>query len=223
MKVSEALETRISCRAFLPRPVPEETVRDIISRATRSPSGGNLQPWHIYACAGDALQGLIDEVAERMQETPRGDGLEYRIYPDDLKETYNARRFKCGEDLYATIGVGREDKAGRLRQFKRNFELFGAPVGLFVYLDRSMGPPQWADCGIYLQSVMLLARERGLHTCPQESWAQWHRVVARHLNPPEELMLFCAVALGEMDAAAPVNGLRTERAPLEEYARFVGF
>ena len=222
MKVSVALETRISCRAFLPDPVSRETLEAILVAACRAPSGGNLQPWHVIACGGAELRSLVDEVGERMKETPRGDGLEYQIYPDDLKAPYNDRRFKCGEDLYRTIGIGREDKAGRLGQFKRNFELFGAPVGLFVYLDRSMGAPQWADCGMFLQSIMLIAREYGLHTCPQESWAQWHETVARHLQPGDELMLFCAVALGKMDEAAPVNRLRTERAPLDEFARFVG-
>ena len=223
MKVSEALQSRISCRAFLPKPVPKAVVRGIIEGAARAPSGGNLQPWHVYASSGAALEALLADVAKRMAEKPRGDGLEYDIYPNDLKEPYLKRRSKCGEDLYQTIGVTREDKAGRLRQFKRNFEFFGAPVGLFIYLDRTMEPPQWADCGMFMQSLMLLAREHGLHTCPQESWAQWYKTVAGHLEPPEELMLFCAVALGTMDEAANVNGLRTERAELDEFARFVGF
>ncbi len=158
-----------------------------------------------------------------MRETPRGDGPEYAIYPADPKEPYAGRRFKCGEDLYATINIARDDKAGRIEQFKRNFEFFGAPVGLFVYLDRTMGPPQWADCGMYLQSLMLLAREHGLHTCPQESWAQWHSTIARHIDPPDELMLFCGVSLGYMDETDPVNRLRTERAGLDEFAKFIGF
>ncbi len=223
MNVSEALETRISCRAFLPTPVPEATLRAILAGAARAPSGGNLQPWHIYAAGGPVLAAILAEVKERMKGTPRGDGPEYAIYPPGLKEPYAARRFKCGEDLYATIGVERADKAGRVAQFKRNFEFFGAPVGLFVYIDRTMGPPQWADCGMYLQSLMLLAREYGLHTCPQESWAQWHRTVASHLSPPDELMLFCGVALGHMDESAPVNRLRTDRAGLDDFARFFGF
>ena len=223
MKVSEALDTRISCRAFLANPVPESTVKSILAGAARAPSGGNLQPWHIYALTDTPLRDLLAAVHERMKGTPRGDGYEYAIYPPDLKEPYAGRRFKCGEDLYATIDIAREDKAGRIAQFKRNFGFFGAPVGLFLYVDRTMGPPQWADCGMYLQSLMLLAREHGLHTCPQESWAQWYATVARHIEPPSELMLFCGVALGYMDESAPVNRLRTERAGLEEFARLIGF
>ncbi|MBC00086.1 MAG: nitroreductase family protein [Rhodobacteraceae bacterium] len=223
MDVLDALDSRFSCRAFLSRPVPEQVVRDILQAASRAPSGGNLQPWHVHALAGDPLQRLVEAVRERMSEMPRGEPGEYRVYPPDLKEPYASRRFRAGEDLYATIGVAREDKAARGRQFRRNFELFGAPVGLFVYLDRTMGPSQWADCGMFLQSVMLAARAHGLHSCAQEAWAQWHSLVADHLTPPGEHMLFCAVALGYADETAPINGLRTERAAVDEFARFGGF
>jgi nitroreductase len=223
MHVPEALATRISCRAFRPDPVPEATVRAILQAAAQSPSGGNLQPWHVHALTGEPLAALLADVEERMRELPRGEGQEYRVYPADLKEPYASRRFKCGEDLYATIGVGRADKAGRLAQFRRNFRFFGAPVGLFLYLDRTMGPPQWADCGMFLQSLMLMARHHGLHTCAQEAWGQWFATVARHLDPPEELMLFCGVGLGYMDETAPINRLRTDRATVDEFAVLKGF
>ncbi len=223
MQVSEAIKTRISCRAFLPDPVPAETVREILDLARQAPSGGNLQPWHCHAVSGVALQALLDDVAAKMVESPRGEPGEFRVYPEGLKDPYESRRFKCGEDLYKSIGVARDDKPGRIRQFKRNFMLFGAPVGLFIYLDRQMGPPQWADVGMFLQNIFLLVRERGLHTCPQEAWAQWHSTLAGHLNPPAEHMLFCGVALGFMDTTAPINSLRTDRAGLEEIARFHGF
>lgn len=223
MKVSEALDSRISCRAFLPDPVPEATVRAILDGAARAPSGGNLQPWHVHAVAGDALRAIKADVAEAMKTQPRGEPWEYQVYPNPLKEPYAARRFKCGEDMYETIGVPREDKAGRRDQFRRNFDLFGAPVGIFVYLDRTMGAPQWADAGMFLQSIMLLAREYGLHTCPQEAWGQWHGLMARHLDPPDAWMLFCGVALGYMDAAAPINSLRTDREPVDGFTQFSGF
>ncbi len=223
MKVSEALRSRISCRAFLPDPIPEQTVREILDLARASASGGNLQPWHIYALTGDPLRELLDDVAQRMTQTPRGEEPEYRIYPQDLKEPYFSRRFACGEDLYAAIGVARDDKHGRLKQFRRNYEFFGAPVGLFVYIHRSMLPPQWCDVGIFLQAVMLSAREHGLHTCAQEAWSMWPRAVAEHLRPPDELMLFCGVALGKMDESAPVNSLRTERASAREVFQLRGF
>jgi nitroreductase len=223
MNVTEAIATRMSCRAFLPTPVPEATVRAILDAARQSPSGGNLQPWRVYALAGAPLAEFVALVRSRMPANPRGEGSEYDIYPADLWEPYRTRRFKCGEDLYATIGVTRDDKFGRLLQFARNYEFFGAPVGLFFCLDRRMGPPQWSDVGMYMQSVMLVAREHGLHTCAQEAWSVWHRTVAEFLALPPELMLFSGMALGYRDEAAPINRLRTDRAPLEEIAQLRGF
>jgi nitroreductase len=223
MKVSKALKSRISCRAFLPDPVFEQKVRQLLDMARRAPSGGNLQPWHIHALSGPALASLVADVKGKITDTPRGEPPEYRIYPENLKDPYEARRVKCGEDMYASIGIAREDRPGRLAQFKRNFELFGAPVGLFVYIDKTMGPPQWSDTGMFLQSLMLYARELGLHTCAQESWSLWQETVGEHLNPPDHQMLFCGMALGFMDKEAPINTVRTERAPVDEFARFSGF
>jgi nitroreductase len=220
MKVSQALATRITCRAFLPDPVSEDTVRALIDMARQAPSGGNLQPWHLHVLSGNALAALVSDIRQQMQLTPRGQPPEYNVYPPDLKDPYAARRFKCGEDMYATIGIDRSDKAARVAQFQKNFSFFGAPVGMFVYLDRSMGPPQWADAGMFIQSILLAAREMGLHTCPQEAWAQWHETVASHVGPPPELMLFCGIGLGYMDHDAPINRLRTDRAPLQDIATF---
>ena len=223
MNVSEALATRMSCRAFLPTPVPEATVRAILDGARQSPSGGNLQPWRVYALSGGSLEEFVALIRAKLPTSPRGDGSEYDIYPTALWEPYRSRRFKCGEDMYASVGVTRDDKFGRLLQFARNFEFFGAPVGLFFCLDRRMGPPQWSDVGMYMQSVMLLAREHGLHTCAQEAWSVWYRTVAEFLQLPAELMLFAGMALGYRDEAAPINRLRTDRAPLEEFAELRGF
>jgi len=223
VNVSEALASRMSCRAFLPTPVPEATVRAILDGAKQSPSGGNLQPWRVYALTGEPLKEFIALVRSRIPLQPRGDGSEYDIYPAGLWEPYRSRRFKCGEDMYATIGVARDDKFGRLLQFARNYEFFGAPVGLFFCLDRRMGPPQWSDLGMYMQSVMLLAREHGLHTCAQEAWSVWYRTVGEFLRLPPELMLFSGMALGYRDESAPINSLRTDRAPLEEFAELRGF
>ncbi|MGB3809183.1 MAG: nitroreductase family protein, partial [Parvibaculum sp.] len=139
MKVSEALKTRITCRAFLDKPVSEATVRAILDGAKWAPSGGNLQPWHVYVLAGARRTEFLDLIAEKQKTNPFGEGSEYPIYPKDLKDPYKARRFKCGEDMYATIGVPREDKAGRLMQFANNFRAFGAPVVLFFAIDRQMG------------------------------------------------------------------------------------
>jgi len=223
MNVTEAVESRTSCRAFLPTPVPEATLRAILETARRTPSGGNLQPWHVYALTGEPLAELLGAVRSKLFSDPRGEGFEYDIYPAGLGEPFRSRRFNCGEDLYAAIGVSREDKPGRLRQFAQNYALFGAPVGLFFFIDRQMGPPQWSDLGMYMQTVMLLAREHGLDTCAQEAWSAWYRTVGECLQVPPELMLFAGMALGYRDNEAPINRFRTERAPLTEFAVLRGF
>ena len=223
MHVADAIETRMSCRAFKNTPVPEASVRAILETARRAPSGGNLQPWHVHVLTGAPLAELIAIIRARLRTDPRGDGSEYDIYPPDLCEPYRSRRFKCGEDLYATINVTREDKFARLLQFARNYEFFGAPVGLFFFIDRRMGRPQWSDLGMFMQSIMLLAREHGLDTCAQEAWSVWYRTVSEFLHVPPELMLFCGMALGFRDEGAPINQLRTDRAELEEFATLRGF
>ena len=223
MDVLEALKSRITCRAFLPTPVPEATVRAILEGAQWSPSGGNLQPWHVYAITGQRLTDFLALIAERQKVSPTGEGAEYDIYPKNLTEPYRSRRFKCGEDLYATIKVTREDKAGRLRQFANNYRFFGAPVALFFAIDRQMGIDQWADLGMFMQSVMLMARQHGLHTAAQEAWSIWHKTIAEFVGMPPELMFFCGMGLGHMDTSAPINTLRTDRAPLGEWANLSGF
>jgi len=223
VNVSAAVDSRMSCRAFLPTPVPQQTVRTILDGARRAPSGGNLQPWHVHVLTGRVLAEFRAMIQERMHAHPRGEGSEYHVYPPELKEPYRSRRFKCGEDMYATIGVPRGDRPARLRQFARNYQFFDAPVGMFICVDRQMGPPQWSDLGMYLQTVMLLAREHGLHTCPQEAWAVWHAAVTSFLSLPAELMVFCGLSLGYRDESAPINHLRTDRAELGEFVGWHGF
>jgi nitroreductase len=223
MNVSDAIDSRMSCRAFLDTPVPEATVRRLLECAGRAPSGGNLQPWFVHVLAGAPLAELLALIRAEQPRHPLGEATEYDIYPPNLKEPYRTRRFKCGEDLYATIGIARADRERRIRQYGRNFELFGAPVALFFAIDRCMGADQWADVGMFMQSIMLLAREHGLHTCPQEAWAAWYRIVGQFLGLPAEHMLFCGMALGYRDESHPINTLRTDRAPLEEFATLRGF
>lgn len=224
MNVEEAIQARYSCRAFLPdKPVDRRAVEHLLKVAAQAPSGGNLQPWQVVVLSGEALAALVADVKAQAETMPRGEDTEYRIYPKDLKEPYFSRRHKCGEDLYATIDVAREDKQGRLKQYRRNMELFGAPVGLFVYLDRQMQPGQWSDAGMFIQTFMLAAAGQGLATCAQEFWAMWHSAVARYTSPPDDWMLFCGIALGYADLDAPINTLRTERAEVSEFAAFKGF
>lgn len=221
--VFEAVKSRHSTRAYQPRSVDEGLLREILDAARYSPSSGNLQPWKLIVLAGGHLQTLKDEVAHTLSLHPRGEGMGYPIYPENLKPIYQARRSKCGEDLYATLGVPRDDKAGRGKQFSKNFKFFDAPVGMILAVDRSMGAGQWADLGMFLQTVMLLAQERGLATCAQACWTLVHKTVERQLELPEELMVFCGIALGYPDAEHPINTLRTERASLGEIAEFRGF
>ncbi len=222
MKVSDAINSRITTRAFLDKPVSGDVLRAILETAKRAPSGGNLQPWHVWVLGGAEMARFKAIIKAKLAVSPRGEGTEYQIYPPELKEPYKARRFKCGEDMYATINVPREDKFGRLLNFARNFEFFGAPAAYFFAIDRQMQQGQWADLGMFMQSIMLLAREHGLHTCPQEAWAIWHKTAGEFFSIPPELMLFCGMGIGTMDEAHPINTLKTERAPLAEFATFVG-
>ena len=219
MDVSEAVGRRASVRAFLPDAVPAEVVRSLVADARQAPSGGNLQPWRIHALGGERLAEFRSLMADRLTNGP-GEAPEYTVYPDSLWEPYRTRRFQVGEDLYRSLEITREDRPGRLRQFANNFDFFGAPVGLFVSVERRMGPPQWADLGMYLQTLMLLAVERGLDTCAQEAWSMWPKTVGEFIAMPEGYMLFCGVALGKRDPAHPVNAWRAKREPLEAFATF---
>lgn len=219
MDVTEAVGRRISVRAFKPETPPAATIRDILEAAGRAPSGGNLQPWRVYALAGEALAGLKAKVAAN----PFGEEAEYDVYPPNLWDPFRTRRFVNGEDLYASISIPREDKPARLRQLARNGELFGAPVGLFFALDRKLGPPQWSDVGMYMQTVMLLAVERGLDTCPQEYWARYPKTLAEVLGLPDDHMIFSGMALGWRDDSHPINGWRSARDPFDTWAELRGF
>lgn len=222
MHVYEAIDSRVSCRAFLSTPVPADVVRNILHAARRAPSGGNLQPWHVYIVAGAPLNELLHDVRSKFPTNPRGEGTEYDAYPPRLTEPYRKRRSSCEDDLYATVGIARDNKAARWQQFARNFHLFGAPVALFFAMDRQMGIGQYADLGMFMQNIMLLAREQGLHTCAQGSWVVWHKTIEAKLEFPPNLMLFCGMALGYRDDDAPINRLRTDRAELDEFAVFRG-
>jgi len=219
VNVSEACQLRISVRAFRPDPIPGSVVRDILELAHRgAPSGGNLQPWRVYALGGQDLADFKAEVAGKPLEA-----AEYDVYPRSLWDPYRRRRYECGEDLYARLGIAREDRPARFKQLFRNAEFFGAPAALFFCIDRRLGAPQWADVGMYMQTVMLLAVERGLDTCAQEFWAGYAKTVARVLRLPEDFMVFAGMALGRRDETHRVNSLRTRREPFEAFAEMRGF
>jgi nitroreductase len=222
MNVSDAILSRRSVRAFLDKPVPKKLLETMLETASRAPTGGNLQPWHVYVAGGEVRDKLVRRVAEQLPLNPMGKHPEYHVYPPKLQDPYRARRFKLGEDMYAAIGIGREDREGRLRQFARNWEFFGAPIGLFFTLDRDMQQGQWADVGMFMQNFMLLARESGLDTCAQESWASWHELVREELGIPDEQILFCGMAVGYADTQHPINSFTADREPLDGFATFKG-
>lgn len=223
MDVFEAVASRYSCRAFLPKPVPQAVVSDILERASRAPSAGNMQAWRVFCVAGARVEALKALLAPRMNELPKGEGGDYRIYPDPMGEPYRARSFRVGELLYESIGVPRADKPARYKQYARNFQFFGAPVGLFFAIERAHGVAQWADIGGFLQTVMLVARGHGLHTCPQQAWVSWHKTMRTFLNLPDNLMIYSGMALGYADESAAINQWRSPRAPVDEFASFDGF
>ena len=219
MDVFKALQQRRSVRAFLPQAPSADTVRALMQVAARAASGGNLQPWRVLALTGEPLAQVVAAVA---QAEPDPDA-HLTSYPANLWEPYRTRRFDNGEDLYRSIGVARDDKAGRLEQLAKNAEFFGAPVGLFICVDQRMGQAQWVDLGIYLQSLMLAAVDQGLATCAQGFWRRYQSSLAQHLQLPEPYSVAVGVALGYEDMAAPINTLQASRAPLQEWAELRGF
>ncbi|MDE0854403.1 MAG: nitroreductase [Nevskia sp.] len=222
MNVSEAVLGRRSVRAFRDTPVPRTVLEEVLAKAARAPSGGNVQPWQLYVLSGEPLGRFKAQIGKRLAQSPMGEPpLDYEVYPKGLKAPYRDYRFKNGEDLYGLLGIPRQDKFARLAWFSNNFRFFGAPVGLFCFIDRQMGPPQWSDLGMYLQTLMLLLREAGLDSCPQECWSIFHRTVQDFLGAPQELMLFCGMAIGYADETAAVNRLETDRAPLQQFCRFL--
>jgi nitroreductase len=220
---TEAALARYSVRAFVDRPVERELIEEMLEIAKRSPSGGNLQPWHVDVLAGAPLAALKARVSESFAANPAGEGTEFHVYPPKLADPWRGRRYRVGEQLYESIGIPREDRPARLRQFARNYDLFGAPAGLFFSLERSFGPPQWAHLGMFIHTIALLAVERGLGACAQEAWALVHRTVGAFLDMPESRMLYCGMALGWPDANHPINAWRSDREPLESFATFRGF
>ena len=217
MNVSEAVKSRRSTRAFLKKPVDNNLLKELLKISSRSPSGGNLQPWKIYVINGDSMKSFLDfQNTWTQPETPA-----YDIYPKNLKEPYRSYRYELGEQMYDLLGIEREDKDSRIKQVMKNFEFFGAPSAFFCFVDRQMGPPQWSDLGMFLQTFMLLAQEHGLDTCAQEAWSMKQESVSKFAGINDELMLFCGMSIGYKDPDAEVNKLYSERSSLDEWATFL--
>ncbi|WP_061294841.1 nitroreductase [Herbidospora cretacea] len=220
MNVYEAVTSRRAVRGFIGREVPEAVLERVLTAARWSPSGSNLQPWHVYVLTGEPLAELKKRAMERVATGDPWDEREYEMYPPALKSPYRERRSAFGRERYGALGVPRDDWEARQRAASANWECFGAPAALFCYIDAGMGPPQWADVGMYLQTVMLLLRAEGLHSCPQMAWSVYRSTVAEVLSPPEGLVLFCGLSIGYEDVT--VRHPRTGRAPLDETVTFVG-
>ena len=223
--VLETINSRFACRRYLDTPVSPVLLRSILQSAARSASSGNLQPWNVYALSGVPLANLKSEATRVISEVDDWRTLQgqYPDYPDQLSEPYRGRREAFGAQLYGALGADRHDRAARLEQIKRNFNFFGAPIGLFITIDRGLGPGQWADLGGYINLVTLAARAYGIDTCPQVLWTRLHGLVATHLQLPTTELLFCGMALGYGDKDHPINQIRTCREQVDSFCKFIGF
>lgn len=222
MRVSDAVHKRSSIRDFLDTPVSLEVIEDLLRGANRAPSGCNAQPWNVHVISGAKLEELKDRTRAEAIANPAGENPEFQIFPDPMPEANYQRMYAFGAAMYGLLGINRDDAAGRREAMLRNFDFFGAPVGLIVSIDRAaIDSNQWVFVGMFLQTFALLAVEKGLSTCMQEIWALYHETVRNCLEIPENKLIYCGVAIGHANWKTPVNSLRTERRGLEEFATFV--
>ncbi len=214
-RVSDAINSRRSARAFLPKEVEVTKLQDIIRCANRAPSGTNIQPWHSHLLTGDSLAAVIKEVQIDFDaQVPYSEERQY--YPDKFFEPFLSRRRAVGWGLYDLLDIGKRDREKMTAQHRRNFQFFDAPAAFLFTIHRDLNVGSWLDYGMFLQSAMLLAREHGLHTCPQAAWCGYHTAIRRALPLSEEEVLVCGMAIGYADPEAIENSLFTERASLEE-------
>jgi nitroreductase len=221
--VDAAITSRKSIRAFLPTPVPRETIEEILRVASRAPSGTNTQPWNVWVLTGASRQALSTRILAAYDDPEEAatHKEEYAYYPTEWRSPFIDRRHKIGWDLYGLLKIGKADKARMHDQHGRNYSFFDAPVGLMFTIERVMQQGSWLDFGMFLQNIMVAARARGLDTCPQAAFTQFHRIIMEHLGAPPSQMLVCGMSLGFADPAAPENALVTEREPVAGFARFL--
>ncbi len=220
--VDQAILTRRSVRAFLPRPVPRALVEEILAIAARAPSGTNVQPWKVIVLTGAARERLSRAIVAAADDPAQhGVGETLRWYPERWPEPYQSRRRKLGWDLYGLLGIGRDDTSRMRDQHQRNYRFFDAPVGMIFAMDRVLERGSWLDLGMFMQTIMIAARARGLDTCPQAAFAPFHRVIERNLSLSPGEMALCGMALGYADPSRVENNLQTEREPVASFARFI--
>lgn len=218
--VDEAIVSRRSVRAFLPDAVEDDVVRAILEVAARAPSGTNMQPWRAYVTRGEVKQRITDAILSSGIRAEKAEWDEYKYYPDQFFDPYQARRRANGFGLYGALGIGRREVDKMRAQHDRNFVFFDAPVGMIFTVDRRLNKGSWIDYGMFLQNIMIAARARGLHTCPQAAFAPYHRQIRPILNITDEEIVVCGMALGYEDTSKPENSFRTEREPLAEWVTF---
>jgi nitroreductase len=221
--VDEAILSRRSVRAYLPKPVPRESVAHILEVASRAPSGTNTQPWCVRAISGAVKDRLCQAALHAHDTEPEKHTYSYTYYPAEIPEPYISRRRKVGWDLYGLLGIKKGEREKTHKQHGRNYLFFDAPVGLIFTIEKVMEQGSWLDYGMFIENVMLAARAKGLHTCPQAAWVKMHRVVIDVLEIPDNEEVVCGMALGYEDTSAIENTLRTEREPVEGFTQFLGF
>ncbi len=223
MNVTRAIQSRRSVRAFLDQPVDKDTLTNVLEQAQRAPSGGNTQPWNAVVVTGDALAEITAAIKAKAAQAPMGEDMEYAIYPQGLDDRYEAQRRAVGEAMYQGLGIPKEDKMARIQWLTNNWESFGAPVQLFTYTKKYMGPPQWSDMGMWLQNVMLLLREAGLDSCAQEIWALYGTYMREVLGIDDSYIFFCGMAIGYRNPEASVNNFEVPRIPIDQAIRWDGW
>jgi nitroreductase len=221
--VDAAITSRKSIRAFLPTPVPRETLEEILQVAARAPSGTNTQPWNVWVLSGQSKAELSRKILAAYDDPEEAatHKEEYAYYPVEWRSPFIDRRRKIGWDLYGLLKIGKTDKSRMHDQHGRNYTFFDAPVGLMFTIDRVMQQGSWLDYGMFLQNIMVAARARGLDTCPQAAFTQFHRIIIEHIGAPAGHMLVCGMSLGHADPNAVENTLVTEREPVSGFARFL--
>ena len=224
--VTESILKRKSCRKFLrDKKVPLSLIREILDIARFAPSGGNTQPWHLYVVGGEKRDELSRAVRDQLESGNFGEKPEFNVYPpkDVIPKEYMRRRRELGFEMYKLMGIERKDRVGRIKAMAENWDFFGAPVGIIVTTDRVVDRNGWGHVGCLLQSICLLAEERGLSTCLQEAWGSFSGLTSRVLGIPDSEILWCGIAIGYEDTSAPVNTLRSKRDNIDSFTKFIGF
>lgn len=225
--VDDAITSRMSTRAFIPKPVARQTLSELLQVASRAPSGTNTQPWNVYVLQGASRATLVDKVCAAHDAVRANSALaadyreEYDYYPEKWISPYLERRRENGLSLYGLLGIAKGEKDKMHAQHQRNYRFFDAPVGLMFTINRVMGRGSMLDYGMFLQNVMLAARGRGLHTCPQVAWNGYAKIILPHIGAGADEMLICGMALGYADEAAVVNTFHTPRVPVEEFTHWL--